>query len=56
MNRDLAGMVRVGEFREDLWCRVNVFLVMLRYFLQRKAKNWNFSFLVCSVAGFFLSC
>ncbi|MFO7753485.1 MAG: sigma 54-interacting transcriptional regulator [Desulfobacteraceae bacterium] len=57
-NRDLAGMVRAGEFREDLWYRLNVFPVMvpplrqrkedipalLHYFLQRKAVELKLPF------------
>ncbi|MCF8044552.1 MAG: sigma 54-interacting transcriptional regulator [Desulfarculaceae bacterium] len=57
-NRDLAGMVRSGDFREDLWYRLNVFPVMvpplrqrkedipalLHYFLQRKAVELKLPF------------
>ena len=35
-NRDLAGMVRTGKFREDLWYRINVFPVMVPPLRQRK--------------------
>lgn len=52
-HRDLAAMVRSGEFREDLWFRLNVFPITLpplrlrkadipalvHYFIERKARE-----------------
>ncbi|MGD8847356.1 MAG: sigma 54-interacting transcriptional regulator [Desulfobacteraceae bacterium] len=54
-NRDLEKMVRQGEFREDLWFRLNVFPItipplrdrlydipaLVDYFIQQKARDLN---------------
>jgi transcriptional regulator with GAF, ATPase, and Fis domain len=54
-NRDLEKMVRQGEFREDLWFRLNVFPItipplrrrlydipaLVDYFIQQKSKDLN---------------
>lgn len=54
-HRDLAGMVREGKFREDLWYRLNVFPIhipplrmrredissLVHYFVERKAREMN---------------
>jgi transcriptional regulator with GAF, ATPase, and Fis domain len=54
-HRDLEAMVRRGEFREDLWYRLNVYPVripplrerkqdipaLVRYFVQRKSRTMN---------------
>ena len=52
-NKDLAAMVRAGQFREDLWFRLNVFPIevpplrdrtgdlpaLLQHFIERKARE-----------------
>lgn len=54
-HRDLAGLVRKGMFREDLWFRLNVFPItipplrhrkmdipdMIEYFIHKKSKEMN---------------
>lgn len=56
-NRNLPEMIEAGEFREDLWFRLNVFPVeipplrdrkqdipaFIQYFIQQKAKEMNLS-------------
>lgn len=56
-HRDLPKMVRQGEFREDLWFRLNVFpitipplrqrksdiLALTQYFVEKKAQEMNLS-------------
>lgn len=57
-HRDLAGMVQLGSFREDLWYRINVFPILLprlaerpedipaltRHFAQRAAHRFGLAF------------
>jgi len=63
-HRDLAAMVKGGNFREDLWYRINVFPILLprlaertedipalaRHFAQRAANRFGLSFVEPSTA------
>ncbi len=63
-HRDLAAMVRTGQFREDLWYRINVFMIRLpplrerladigllaEHFAQRAARRFGFTALAVTAA------
>ena len=63
-HRDLAAMVRTGQFREDLWYRINVFVIRLpplrerlpdigllaEHFAQRAARRFGFTALAVTAA------
>ncbi len=63
-HRDLAGMVKVGTFREDLWYRINVFPILLpplrdrtedipalaNHFAQRAANRFGLTYVEPSAA------